>query len=224
MEELCGSYWYPLYAYIRRKGHSAAEAEDLTQGFFAQFIERECLAGVRREKGRFRTFLLVCLKNYLTNVRAAEHAAKRGGGRKMLSIDATQAEERYRFEPQDVRTAERLYERSWAIAVLESALASVKQEFEARGRGRIFDALKIYLTGDELAPTYAQVAGELQMSESAVKVAVYRLRERYRAALEEEIQHTLDAEGAEGAERGESAMDREIGELLQALADEGRRA
>lgn len=209
MEELCGLYWYPLYAFVRHQGYSEPEAEDLTQGFFAQFIERECLANVGREKGRFRAFLLVCLKRFLCNVREHQQAAKRGGGRKRLSLDFEDAAARYSLEPSHSVTPEKLYERNWAMLVLERALQSVAGEFAARGREKVFQTLKVYLVADENAPGYAETAVALAMSETAVKVAVHRLRERYRQAVEEQLAQTL----GEG-----DSLDEEIGQLLAAMA------
>lgn len=209
LEELCGLYWYPLYAFVRQQGYSAPEAEDLTQGFFTQFIERDCLANVGREKGRFRAFLLVCLKRFLCNAREHQQAAKRGGGRKPLSIDFEDAAQRYSLEPSHDLTPEKLYERNWAMVVLERALQSVAGEFASRGRERVFQALKVYLVADGSAPPYAQTAGALEMSETAVKVAVHRLRDRYRQAVEEQLTATL----GEG-----DSLDEEISQLLAAMA------
>ena len=195
LDELCGIYWYPIYAFIRRQTPSPDDAADLTQAFFTQFIERDCLANVAPEKGRFRSFLLVCLRRFLANQHRLDHAAKRGGGHKTLSLDFAIGEQLYSREPSHSITPEKIYEHDWAVALLARALRTMADEFAARGRQQIFDTLKIYLTADEVAPAYAQAAAALGMSETAVKVAVHRLRDRYRQAIEQEVAHTME-EGA----------------------------
>lgn len=208
LEELCSIYWYPLYAFVRRQVPSADDAADLTQAFFAQFIERDCLSGVAPEKGKFRSFLLVCLRRFLENHRRYSRAIKRGGGKAPLSIDIGSAEERYSLEPSHTLTPERIYDRNWALAVLEQALHQVAQEFASRGRQQVFDTLKVYLGADDNAPTYAQAAASLGMSEAAVKVAVHRLRDRYREAVEQEVAGTLE----DGA-----SLDEELRALMDSL-------
>lgn len=200
LDELCRIYWYPLYAFIRRQGSSAYDAADLTQAFFAQFIQRDCLAHVDPEKGRFRSFLLACLRRFLANQHRHDHAAKRGSGRRTLSLDFALAEQRYGCELSHSITPEKIYQHDWAVAVLAQALLTVSQEFAARGRQRIFDTLKIYLMPDEAAPAYAQAAATLGMSEAAVKVAVHRLRDRYRQAVEQEVANTMEQGASLGDE------------------------
>jgi RNA polymerase sigma factor (sigma-70 family) len=205
---LCETYWYPLYAFVRRQGHAAHEAEDLTQEFFARILEKQYLEGVGPEKGRFRTFLLVCLRRFLANEWDRKRAVKRGGGRAPLSIDFAGADARYRLEPSHHLTAERLFERRWALTLLEQVLAGLAQEMQRSGKGELFDALKVYLTASSSAPPHAEAGKRLNMTEGAVKVAVHRLRGRYRQLLRDEIAKTV----------GEEAdVEEEIGKLFAAL-------
>lgn len=192
LEALCGIYWYPLYAFIRRQGHDADRAQDLTQEFFARLLERDDLAAVDRSKGRFRSFLLTACKHFLCNVYDRAHARKRGGGRGPLPIDAVVAEGRYGREPSHDETPERLFERRWALALLDQVLARLRQEYAAAGKDRLFDRLKGHLTGEADGLPHARAAAELGLSEGAVKVAVHRLRKRYRELLQDEIVQTLD--------------------------------
>jgi RNA polymerase sigma-70 factor (ECF subfamily) len=206
---LCAGYWYPLYAFIRRQGFAAEDAEDLTQEFLARLLEKDYLEGVGPEKGKFRTFLLVCLKRFLANQHDRAHAQKRGGGRRLISIDVDDAERRYRLEPSHELTAERIFERRWALTLLQQVLLSLGTEFQRGGKQALFETLKVYLAADQKAPPYAQVADQLGLSEDAVKVAVYRLRERYRRLLRDEVARTL----------GDTAdVDEEICALFQSLA------
>jgi RNA polymerase sigma-70 factor (ECF subfamily) len=192
LADLCRAYWYPLYAYIRHQGHPADRAQDLTQEFFARLLEKDFLAVVDREKGKFRSFLLAACKHFLANERDRERAQKRGGGRYALSIDFRGADGRYVHEPAHAETPERLFERRWALALLEQVLARLRQEYETAGKGRLFGLLKPRLTGDGGGEPYARAAAELGLSEGAVKVAVHRIRKRYRELLHEEIAQTLD--------------------------------
>jgi DNA-directed RNA polymerase specialized sigma24 family protein len=192
LASLCGLYWYPLYAYVRRRGHGADEAHDLTQEFFARLLEKDFLAGVDRGKGKFRSFLLAACNHFLANERDRARAKKRGGGRAILSLDAADAEGRYSAEPADAVTPEKLFERRWALALLQQVMARLRDEFEAKGKGRLFDGLRGFLVGEKGAG-YRRAAGELGLSEGAVKVAVHRLRQRYRELLHEEIGRTVGA-------------------------------
>jgi RNA polymerase sigma-70 factor (ECF subfamily) len=194
LADLCRAYWYPLYAYIRRQGHAADEAQDLTQEFFARLLEKDFLATLDPGKGKFRSFLLTACKHFLVNERERAHAQKRGGGRPLVSLDFGDAEARYGREPGHSLTAERLFERRWALDLLNQVLARLRGEYEATGKGRLFECLKGRLTGDAGAP-HARAAAELGLSEGAVKVAVHRLRKRYRELLREEIAHTVDDPG-----------------------------
>ena len=190
LEELCRAYWYPLYAFVRREGHPSHEAEDLTQEFFAQLLARDFLHGIDRGKGRFRCFLLASLRHFLANQHDLAKAQKRGGGRKILSLDAATADSRYRVEQADTLTPEKLFERQWALAVLDQVLARLQAEFQAAGKTAIYENLKEALTMGSGAP-YAELGARLGMSEGAVKVAVHRLRRRYRELLREEIAQTV---------------------------------
>jgi DNA-directed RNA polymerase specialized sigma24 family protein len=209
LSELCKTYWYPIYAYVRRQGRSHEAAQDLTQEFFARMLEKRYIDDVGPDKGKFRTFLLVCLKRFLANEWDKTQAQKRGGGKAPLSIDFVDAEGRYSLEPGHELTAQKVFERRWALTVLERTLAGVAAEFTQSGRGELFEALKVYLVGEAGAPPYAQTAERLDMTEGALKVAVHRLRERYRAALRKEIAATVT---------DEADVDQEIAELFAALA------
>ncbi|MGO9244910.1 MAG: RNA polymerase sigma factor [Verrucomicrobiia bacterium] len=191
LEELCRAYWYPLYAYVRRRGYEVHEAEDLTQDFFARLLAKNYLADVDRTKGKFRSFLLTSLKHFLANEWDRAHAAKRGGDRPLLSLDTQTAETRYRSEPADDLTPEKLLDRQWALALLDQVLGRLQAESVADGKGALFEQLKLFLTEGKGTTTYASVATKLQTTEGAVKVAVHRLRRRYRELLREEISHTV---------------------------------
>jgi RNA polymerase sigma factor (sigma-70 family) len=184
LEELCRTDWYPLYAYVRRRGYEAHEAEDLTQDFFARLLAKNYLADVEREKGKFRSFLLASLKHFLANEWDKAHAQKRGGGQAIVSLDA---ETRYRSEPANELSADKLLDRQWAVALLDLVLARLEAETDAKQ----FAALKSFLTAGKESTPYAEVAGTLGTTEGAVKVSVHRLRQRYRKLLREEIAHTV---------------------------------
>ena len=190
LAELAHTYWYPLYAYIRRQGHTPADAEDLTQEFFAQFIEKHFLKTVDPAKGRFRAFLLACVNHFLANQRDKARAQKRGGTHKLLSLDA--AESRYTQETAAAASLspERLYERRWALAVLDRVLVRLAADYAQSGQTALFAALKPTLT-DSAAPGHAQIARKLSMTPAAVKVAAHRLRRRYRSLLQDEIAQTV---------------------------------
>jgi RNA polymerase sigma factor (sigma-70 family) len=189
---LCRRYWYPLYAYVRRRGHNADEAHDLTQEFFARLLEKGILADVDRGKGKFRSFLLATCNHFLANEYDRAHARKRGGGRRMFSLDAADAEGRYRAEPADGLTPEKLFERRWALALLQQVMMRLRDEFESKDKVRLFDRLRGFLVGDK-GTGYRAAADELGLSEGAVKVAVHRLRQRYRQLLHQEIVRTVAA-------------------------------
>jgi RNA polymerase sigma-70 factor (ECF subfamily) len=192
---LCADYWYPLYAFIRRRGHDPDQAADLTQGFFARFLEKDYLASVDPSKGRFRAFLLAACKHFLANAHDREVALKRGGGRGLISIDLRDAEERYVCEPAHDVTPERLFERRWALSLLDRALDQVGREFHGGGKGALYERLKVVLTGAEGAAPYAKLGAELGMNEDAVKKAAQRLRQRYREVLRELVAETVDEPG-----------------------------
>lgn len=191
LERLCQDYWYPLYAFIRRRGHSREDAEDLTQSFFAFLMERKAIKSVDREKGRFRTFLLAALTNFLNNELDRRHAAKRGGRHEVVSWDEAEAEDRYRLEPVDRLTPEKLFERRWAFTVVEQVLARLQQEYEESGRLGVFEALQPFLTGEVGPTTHAELAAALKSNEGAVKVALHRLRRRFGECLRRQIAETV---------------------------------
>lgn len=190
---LCQTYWYPLYAYIRRRGHSATEAEDLTQEYFFRLIEKEYLSSVEREKGRFRSFLLASLKHFLANEWDRAKAAKRGGGHPPLPLDVQTAETRYQREPATELTPDKLFDRQWVIALLSRVLERLRAEYAACGQTTPYEQLKPYLTMDQTAVSYPEAAARLKTTEGAVKTAVYRLRKRYRDFLRAEIAQTVSS-------------------------------
>lgn len=187
LENLCQTYWQPLYAYIRHQGSSPDEARDLTQGFFAEFLEKDFLAGVDPDKGRFRAFLLASLRHFLSHQRDQTRTLKRGGGTRTLSLDTEVAEERYSGETGAERTPEEVFERRWAMTVLDRAMDRLRKESMAEDDPNQFELLRQYLTGSEPHSPYKQVAHSLGMSEGAVKTAVHRLRKQYGQSLRSEI-------------------------------------
>ena len=192
LEKLCRTYWYPLYAYVRRQGEDEESAKDLTQEFFARLLEKNYLAQVQREKGKFRSFLLAALKHFLADERDKARAQKRGGGQRIISLDDTTCEHRYRLEPVDAMDAEKLFERRWALTLLEQARARVREEYLKAGKAELYDRLNALESRDQNAPSYAQLAAELELTESAVKSACFRMRRRYRELVREEVANTLD--------------------------------
>jgi len=191
LEELCRTYWPPIYAFIRRDGHRPEDAQDLAQEFFARLLEKNFLESVNPAKGRFRSFLLAALKHFLANEWDKAKAQKRGGGRQALSIDGSYAETAYGFEPAENMSPDKAYERHWALTLLERVLRRLREEYVAEGKTSQFEALKTALTGDRGSVPYAELAKNLQTSEGAIKVAVYRLRQRYRQLLRQEIAETV---------------------------------
>ena len=190
-EALGRTYWYPLYAFVRRLGHGPHDAEDLVQGFFAQALAKNYPGQADQAKGRFRSFLLLALKRFVANEWDRKRAWKRGGATPALSLDSLTAEQRYALEPADQLSAERLFERRWAVTLLENVVGKLRTEQLEAGRGEVFAALQECLTGDGRGAGYHRIAGKLGMSEGAVKVAVHRLRRRYRELLEAEIANTV---------------------------------
>jgi len=189
--ELCQIYWYPLYAYVRRRGHSREDAEDLTQSFFARFLERNYLEGLSAERGRFRAFLLAAIKHFLANEWDKSQRQKRGGGVQHLSLDWQRAEDKFALEPPDVTSPDRLYDREWALALLERVILRLQEECASAGKTALFESAKGFLMMGESAIPYGQAARELSMEEGALRVAVHRLRKRYRELLRDEISQTL---------------------------------
>jgi RNA polymerase sigma-70 factor (ECF subfamily) len=192
LEKLCRTYWYPLYAYVRRRGQSAADAQDLTQAFFARLLERNWVGAANRERGRFRTFLLTAMSRFLADEWDKLRAQKRGGGQVLVPLQLDTAETRYGLEPADgAATPEESYERRWALTLLETVLERLRAEYESAGRGEWFARLKDCLVGGRESLPYAELAGPLHVTEGAVKVAVHRLRKRYRELLRTEIAQTM---------------------------------
>lgn len=205
---LLQSYWYPMYSFIRREGYPPQDAEDLTQEFVAKLIEKQYLADVDPAKGRFRSFLLASLRHFLSNQRDHDRALKRGGGRKVIALDGLDAEARYQLEPVTDLTPERLFDRRWALALLDRVLKRLRDDYARTGRANVYDALKPVLQADPDAPTYAKLGKQLTMTETAVKVAVHRLRTRYREMLREEVAQTVAAD---------ADLDAELKDLLNCL-------
>jgi RNA polymerase sigma-70 factor (ECF subfamily) len=210
LETLCKTYWFPLYAYMRRHGYDRHDAEDYTQEFFARLLDKHALRVADPKQGRFRSFLLAALKHFLANERDRIRAKKRGGGRKTLSLDFDNAEGKYALEPVEQLTPEKVFERSWAMTVLQQVMAQLQAEMASTGKGKPFEHLKGYLTGDIACISYSEMAAKLGMTEGAIKVAVHRLRKRYRQLLREEIAQTVSSE---------EQIQQEIRDLLTALAD-----
>ncbi len=190
LASLCELYWYPLYAFVRRRGHSSHDAQDLTQAFFEKLLEKNYIGDVNRDKGRFRSFLLGSLKHFLANEWDRSQAQKRGGGNIPLSLDEKDAEARYRLEPADPMSAERLFERRWAMTLLDQVLMRLRDEMTASGKAQIFEALKDHLMAGTTVP-FAEVGLELGMSEGNARVNAHRLKKRYRELLREEIAQTV---------------------------------
>ena len=193
LETLCRTYWYPLYAYLRRQGRSPHDAQDLTQGFFARLLQKDYLEAAAREKGKFRTFLLVALKRFTANEWDREHAQKRGGFAAVVSIDQELAESRFAAEPSHNVQPDVLFDRQWAMTLLDQALSRLQEEYVASGRAKLFEYLQSCLAREESALPYAEIAARLNLTEPAVKMAVHRLRARYRETLRAEIAHTVSS-------------------------------
>jgi RNA polymerase sigma-70 factor (ECF subfamily) len=193
LEKLCRAYWYPLYVYVRRQGEDDESAKDLAQGFFARLLEKGYLAQAQREKGKFRSFLLTALKHFLSDERDKARAQKRGGGQTLVSLDDSTGQQRYCLEPVDEMDAEKLFERRWALTLLEQARARLKEEYLESGKSSLYERLKVFEGGDKNGPPYTQVAAEVGLTENGVKSAVFRLRQRYRELVREEVAHTVDS-------------------------------
>ena len=210
LQKLCRTYWYPLYVFVRRQGHGKHDAEDLTQEFFARLLTRDDLATVDREKGKFRSFLLASMKHFLANEWDKAQAKKRGGGKQILSINVQDFESKYAMEPAHAITPDKLYDRRWAMTVLEQVMAKLRKEMRAEGKMDQFEQMKIFLAGSKGDVHYSKVAENLGISEIAVKTAVHRLRKRYRGLLIAEIADTVETQ---------QDVEQELCYLLAALAD-----
>ena len=195
LENLCRTYWRPVYSFVRRQGLGPEEAEDVTQGFFAQLLERKRLSAVRKEKGRLRSFLLGALKYFLADERRRAMAIKRGKGQRLIPLERLRVDERIEMESSDPVTAEMIYERRWALTVLENVLSRLKDEYQTAGNAALFDLLKQLLPDEPGSPSQADIAARLGMNENAIRQAFYRFRQRYQSLLREEIAHTVATPG-----------------------------
>ena len=207
LEHLCTAYWYPLYAFVRRQGHSPHDAQDLTQEFFARLLARNFLGDADPAKGRFRSFLLGALKHFLSDEWDRARAQKRGGGMHLISLDAESAETRYQLEPTDESSAEKIYEHRWALALLDEVLKRLRDEFTRDGKEHVFEEIKSALTGGKVP--YAEIATRLEVKEGAVRTAIHRMRTRYRDLVRAEIAETVASP---------SDVDAEMQHLFAALA------
>ena len=194
LEQLCRTYWYPLYVFVRRKGHSPEDAQDLTQEFFARFLEKKYVALADQGRGKFRTFLVRSLEHFLINEWTRAHAAKRGGRQQVISWDEDEIEERYLAEGADEEAPDRLFEKRWALSLLEQVLSRLGQECSECGKTELFEALKVHLWGEPDGASYEQIAARLGLTEGAVKVAAHRMRQRYRELLRAEVASTVATE------------------------------
>jgi DNA-directed RNA polymerase specialized sigma24 family protein len=191
LEKLCRMYWRPTFAFLRRQGIAPAEAEDITQGFFAELLERRSLSAVRKEKGRLRSFLLGGLKYFVANEERRVMAIKRGKGQRPIPLEELRAGERIETEPADPMTPDQIYERRWALTVLERVLSRLKDEYLAADNAALFDSLKQLLPDEPGSPSQAEIAARLGMNENAIRQAFYRFRQRYQTLLREEIANTV---------------------------------
>jgi RNA polymerase sigma factor (sigma-70 family) len=191
LEKLCRAYWYPLYAYVRRHGHSPEDAEDLTQQFFARLLDKNYLAKADRDRGKFRTFLLDSMKNFLVNEWKRAARLKRGGGHSLVSYDLEIAEGRYAAEPIAKTAPESIYEKQWAIALIEQVFVALSREYGAVEKGPLLNELKGFIWGEESAASYSEIGRRLNMEEGTVKVSVHRLRQRFRELLRAEVANTV---------------------------------
>ena len=191
LEQLCRTYWYPLYVFVRRQGNSPEDAQDLTQDFFSRLLDKNYLTKADRERGKFRTFLLQSLKNFLVNQWKRAGRLKRGGGLECISIDANVAEDCYAAELASESNPDAAYDQSWAVTLIERVLADLRQEYTAPDKARLFEEIKGFIWGDKSAASYAQIAESLKLTEGSVKVAVHRLRKRFRELLRAEVGNTV---------------------------------
>jgi len=209
LSELCELYWRPVYAFARRQGHDVQDAEDLTQAFFTRLLEKHVVQAADPQRGRFRSFLLASFKHFVANERDRAHAQKRGSGKVMVGLDFESAEARYAAEPADTLTPEAVFERQWALAILDRVLATLRDECVNAGKADIFDRVRDLLGGDRSPGGYAAIAESLGTTEGAVKVNVHRLRRRYRDLLRAEIEATVS---------NSSEIDEELGFLMSAIS------
>ena len=209
LEELCHAYWYPLYAYVRRRGYNKEDAEDLVQAFFARFLEKNYLANLDAERGRFRAFLLASLKHFLINEWKKAQRQNRGGGELPLSLDWETADTKFQVAATNEPSPDKAFDREWALALLAKVIERLQKECAAEGKGKVFEQLKTFLMAGKGESAQSEVAKVLDMEEGAVRVAIHRLRKRYRALLRDEIVQTL---------ADESLVDEELRALFGAFA------
>jgi RNA polymerase sigma factor (sigma-70 family) len=209
LSRLCETYWYPLYAYARRSGHSAHDAQDLTQSFFARILEENWMAKPDPQRGRFRSFLLASMRHFILNEWKKENRQKRGGGQTILSLNDDSAENRYQLEPIEKKTPETMFERNWALSLLDGVLAKLEQEYSREGKTEWMLVMRPALTSDRGSIDYADMAAKLGMTETAARVAVHRLRQQYRRLIRAEVAHTVAAP---------EEVDAEIGHLFRSLS------
>ena len=209
LDKLCQTYWYPLYAFVRRQGYGPEDAQDLTQGFFAHLLEHHALAKADQTKGKFRTFLLASLRHFLANERDRARTQKRGGGSVLIALDPAVAESRFGLEAALEASADKLFERNWALALMEGGLERLRAEQAAAGKRKQFEQLRDSLMADPDAPAYAALAAQLGASEPSVRITVHRLRRRYRELLREAIAQTVSSP---------EEVEEEIRNLFAALA------
>lgn len=212
LETLCRTYWYPVYAFVRRHGKSPDDAQDLTQEFFARLLQKDYLRSASREKGRFRTFLIIALKRFMANEWDRARALKRGGGVSSVSLDTSLAETRFQLEPDAKVDPDRMYDRRWALTLLEQTMTRLRREYEQEGKGGDFDQLKSFLTVGRAEIGYETVAARLGISAGAARVAVHRLRKRFRDVFREQIAQTVSSL---------ADIDEEVAHLVAALAADG---
>jgi RNA polymerase sigma factor (sigma-70 family) len=209
LDWLCRTYWYPLYAYGRRRGYTPDDAQDLTQGFFARLIEKNYLADAAREKGRFRSFILTVLKHFLSDEQDKARSQKRGGQVQFVPLDTGSAEDRYQLEPMDELSPDRIFERRWAMTVLEQAAARLRESYEREDKAALYLELARFLAADGSAPSYLETASRLQLTESAVRSAIHRLRQRHRNFIRDAVAQTVSTA---------AEIDQEIRHLISVLA------
>jgi RNA polymerase sigma factor (sigma-70 family) len=193
LEQLCKTYWPPLYAFLRKQGHGPEDSKDLTQGFFVHLLAKDRLQNIQPAKGKFRSFLLACLNNYVQNERDKEQAGKRGGGQTLIPIDTSEAEERCGIDPADEQDPSRIFERRWASTLISEVLSQLKEKYAQSGKVELFDVLHPFLTGEAERGNYAPAAARLKMNEGAVRTAATRLRNDYRELLRAEVGRTVDS-------------------------------
>lgn len=193
LTHLCQAYWFPLYSYVRRRGYSSHDAQDLTQSFFATFLEKERFGRANQSRGRFRTFLLTSMKYFLSDENDRRLSKKRGGDREIVSIDENIAESRYQSDPSDGASPDLLFEKRWAITLLNQVIDQLREEFRQSGKVELFDEFKSFLWGDQTTTPIKEIATQLKMTEGATKVTMHRIRKRYRERLRQTIADTVES-------------------------------